>query len=68
MSGIDRSEYAKTSIGLIISYNKNEIEKIKYIIQYHQNWNARLREKLKREVFHSIRKQILNIEYIGIKL
>ena len=48
MSGIDRSEYAKKSIGLIVSYNKNEIKKIKYIIQYHQDWNSRLREKLKK--------------------
>lgn len=47
MSGIDRSEHAKTSMGLVVSYNKSEIEKIKNIIQYHQDWNARLREKLK---------------------
>ena len=45
MSGIDRLEYAKTSVGLIVSYNKSEIKKIKYIIQYHQDWNARLRKK-----------------------
>jgi hypothetical protein len=48
MSGIDRSEYAKISMGLIVSYSKNEIKKIKYIIQYHQYWNTRLREKLKK--------------------
>lgn len=48
MSGIDRSEYTKTSMGLIVSYNKSEIKKIKNIIQYHQDWNARLREKLKK--------------------
>jgi len=48
MSGIDRLEYIKTSVGLVVSYNKSEIEKIKYIIQYHQDWNVRLREKLKK--------------------